>query len=38
MLRDAELAPAKRTIAEIVERLPTDPGVYLMKDRRGKVR
>lgn len=37
MLRDAELAPAKRTIAEIVERLPTDPGVYLMKDRRGKV-
>jgi excinuclease ABC subunit C len=36
-LRDAELPPAKRTIAEIVERLPTEPGVYLMKDRRGKV-
>jgi excinuclease ABC subunit C len=37
MLRDAELAPAERTIAEIVERLPAEPGVYLMKDRRGKV-
>jgi excinuclease ABC subunit C len=37
MLADAEMAPVKRTIAEIVERLPADPGVYLMKDRRGKV-
>ena len=37
MLRDAELTPAARSIAEIVERLPTEPGVYLMKDRRGKV-
>jgi excinuclease ABC subunit C len=36
-LRDAELPPAKRTLAEIVERLPVDPGVYLMKDKRGKV-
>ena len=36
-LADAEMAPAERTIAEIVERLPTGPGVYLMKDRRGKV-
>jgi excinuclease ABC subunit C len=37
LLRDAELAPARRTIVEIVDRLPTEPGVYLMKDRRGKV-
>jgi excinuclease ABC subunit C len=37
MLRDAEMAPAVRTIAEILDRLPTDPGVYLMKNRRGKV-
>jgi excinuclease ABC subunit C len=36
-LRDAELSPAWRSLAEIVERLPTDPGVYLMKDRRAKV-
>ena len=31
------MAPAKRTHAEILERLPTEPGVYLMKDRRGKI-
>ena len=37
MLRDAELAPVERTIAEILDRLPADPGVYLMKNRRGKV-
>jgi excinuclease ABC subunit C len=37
LLRDAELAPAERTVAEIVERLPSEPGVYLMKDKRGKV-
>ena len=36
-LRDAELAPAERTLAEILDRLPTQPGVYLMKDRRGKI-
>ena len=36
-LRDAEMAPAERTLAEILERLPTQPGVYLMKDRRGKI-
>jgi excinuclease ABC subunit C len=36
-LRDAEVAPAQKTLGEILERLPTDPGVYLMKDRRGKV-
>jgi excinuclease ABC subunit C len=37
MLRDAELAPVERTLAEIVEHLPAQPGVYLMKDRRHKV-
>ena len=36
-LRDAEVAPAERTLAEILERLPTSPGVYLMKDKRGKI-
>jgi len=36
-LRDAEMAPAERTLAEILDRLPTQPGVYLMKDRRGKI-
>jgi excinuclease ABC subunit C len=35
-LRDAEMAPA-RELGEILDRLPTNPGVYLMKDRRGKV-
>jgi len=37
MLLDAEMAPAQRTLAEILERLPTQPGVYLMKDRQGKI-
>jgi excinuclease ABC subunit C len=36
-LRDAEIAPERKTLAEILERLPTEPGVYLMKDRRGKM-
>jgi len=36
-LRDAAVEPAKQTLAEILDRLPTDPGVYVMKDRRGKV-
>jgi excinuclease ABC subunit C len=36
-LRDAELAPAERSLAEILDRLPTEPGVYLMKDRRKKI-
>ena len=35
-LRDAAVEPAKQTLAEILDRLPTDPGVYVMKDRRGK--
>jgi excinuclease ABC subunit C len=37
MLRDAEMAPAERTLAEILERLPIEPGVYLMRDRRAKI-
>jgi predicted GIY-YIG superfamily endonuclease len=36
-LADAEIAPERKTLAEILERLPTQPGVYLMKDRRGKM-
>jgi excinuclease ABC subunit C len=35
-LQEGEIEPARLTIAEILDRLPTDPGVYLMKDRRGK--
>src|SRR5437868_10114431 len=35
-LRDNVVAPARQTIAEILERLPAAPGVYIMKDRRGK--
>jgi excinuclease ABC subunit C len=37
VLRDATVAPPRQTLAEILDRLPTDPGVYLMKDKRGKV-
>jgi excinuclease ABC subunit C len=37
MLRDAQVEPPQRSIAEILDCLPTDPGVYLMKDRRGAV-
>ena len=36
-LRDAEIAPAERTLTEILDRLPTSPGVYLMKDKRNKI-
>ena len=35
-LRAAAVAPPRQTIAEILERLPAAPGVYIMKDRRGK--
>ena len=35
-LRDNAVAPARQTIAEILERMPAEPGVYIMKDRRGK--
>ena len=37
LLRDAEIAPATRTLMEILDRLPISPGVYLMKDGAGKV-
>ena len=36
-LRAAEVSPPARALAEILERLPTSPGVYTMKDRRGKI-
>ncbi len=36
-LRAAEVSPPSRSLAEILERLPTQPGVYLMHDRRGKI-
>jgi predicted GIY-YIG superfamily endonuclease len=36
-LRDAEIEPERRPLAEVLERLPSEPGVYLMKDRRGKM-
>jgi len=36
LMRDSEIEPARLEIAEILDRLPTEPGVYLMKDRRGK--
>jgi excinuclease ABC subunit C len=35
-LRDAEVAPPRKTLAEILDGLPTEPGVYIMKDGRGK--
>lgn len=36
-LRDTELVSTRRSLAELLERLPTEPGVYLMKDNRGKM-
>jgi excinuclease ABC subunit C len=35
-LRDAAVTPAPKTIAEILETLPAAPGVYIMRDRKGK--
>ena len=35
-LREGEVAPASKTLAEILDGLPTAPGVYIMKDHRGK--
>jgi excinuclease ABC subunit C len=35
-LREGEVAPKRRTLAEILEDLPAAPGVYIMKDHRGK--
>src|SRR5580765_8787173 len=36
-LRDAEVAPSRKTLAEILDGLPVEPGVYIMKDARGKI-
>jgi predicted GIY-YIG superfamily endonuclease len=36
VLTEDELA-VRPSVAELLERLPTDPGVYLMKDKRGRV-
>jgi excinuclease ABC subunit C len=35
-LREGELPAAKKSLAEILDGLPTSPGVYIMKDARGK--
>jgi len=35
-LREGEVAPKRKTLAEILEALPVSPGVYIMKDHRGK--
>ena len=35
-LRESEVAPKRKPLAEILEGLPAAPGVYLMKDHRGK--
>jgi excinuclease ABC subunit C len=35
-LREGEVAPKRKTLAEILEALPASPGVYIMKDHRGK--
>ncbi|HEY6475165.1 MAG TPA: excinuclease ABC subunit UvrC [Polyangia bacterium] len=35
-LREAEVPASRRTLAEILEGLPAAPGVYIMKDARGK--
>jgi excinuclease ABC subunit C len=36
-LRASEVSPTPRALEEILERLPAEPGVYVMKDRRGKI-
>ncbi|HVV51114.1 MAG TPA: excinuclease ABC subunit UvrC [Polyangia bacterium] len=35
-LREAEVPAPRRTLAEILDGLPAAPGVYIMKDARGK--
>jgi excinuclease ABC subunit C len=35
-LREGEVAPERKTLAQILEALPAAPGVYIMKDARGK--
>ena len=36
-LAESAVAPSPRSLAEILDGLPTSPGVYVMKDRRGKI-
>ncbi|HEX4407022.1 MAG TPA: excinuclease ABC subunit UvrC [Polyangia bacterium] len=35
-LRESEVAPKRKPLAEILEGLPQAPGVYIMRDHRGK--
>src|SRR5256885_17270668 len=35
-LREGEVTPPRKSLAEILEGLPAAPGVYIMKDHRGK--
>jgi excinuclease ABC subunit C len=35
-LREGEVTPPRKTLADILEGLPAAPGVYIMKDARGK--
>ena len=35
-LREGEVTPPRKTLADILDGLPTSPGVYIMKDARGK--
>ncbi|HTA21535.1 MAG TPA: excinuclease ABC subunit UvrC, partial [Polyangia bacterium] len=35
-LRESEVAPNRKPLAEILEGLPQAPGVYIMRDHRGK--
>ena len=35
-MHEAEVSPPPKTLAEILEGLPAAPGVYIMKDARGK--
>jgi excinuclease ABC subunit C len=35
-LREGEVAPKRKPLAEILDGLPAAPGVYIMKDHRGK--
>ncbi len=35
-LREGEVTPPRKTLAQILEALPAAPGVYIMKDGRGK--
>ena len=35
-LREGEVTPPRKTLADILDGLPAAPGVYIMKDGRGK--